>query len=120
VKSHAHSAIIRALDREILHLLRAALTSTDIKHRHRRRCGPIPRRKGIDHLPAGLEIDHARVSVLGLHLGYLLAGGEVDFDEVVDADVGDEARAGGFGDGGPAGGFLVVEFCCCDRGGEVG
>lgn len=39
---------------------------------------------------------------------------------MVDADIGDEAGAGGAGDGGPAGGGLALEFRGRDQDGGVG
>ncbi len=120
MKSHAHGLVVGALDREVLHLLRSSLAARHGKDRHARGGGPVPGRQRVHHPATGLQVDHARVPILRLQIHDLRPGLQIDFDEVVDADIGHEAGAGGLGHGGPAGGLLVIELGHRDGLGEVG
>lgn len=119
MESHAHGLVVGTLDGEILHLLGLAGAATDVEDRDRGRRGAVAWGEGVDFAAAGLQVDHAGVAVLALELHEILARLEVNLDEVVDADIGHEAGAGHHGDGGPAGGHLVLELGGCNGLSEV-
>lgn len=117
MKSHAHPPIIQTLHHKILHLLPPAPSLTDIKDGHTGRATPIPRRQRIHHPPGRLQIEHARIEALARHLGDLLARVQIDLDQAVLPDVGDEAGIGQPRHGRPTRRLLALDLGDGDGGG---
>lgn len=110
VKSHAHGPVVGGGDGEILHLDGGAGPAADVEDGDAGAgagAGAVAGGEGVDHGAGGLEVQHARVAVLGGEVGDQGAGAQVDLDEVVDGHVGDEAGPRHGRDGGPAGRGLV-------------
>ena len=105
---------------EILDRFRTSSPTADVKDRHGRRQRSIAWAERVDPVAYGAQVDHALAVVAAGDFGDNGASGEIDFRELTEEDVVDEAGAGdGRGDG-PARSHLVGDVCGGERGGEVG